>query len=300
MHSALRSKLAFALAATLFGGVGNSDAAVPKDLGQSETRCDDSGCSLGACVVREIEAEPVRLLGKLRVIPNMVNGQPHGFKLFAIRPGSLPHQLGVQNGDVLLSVNNMRLDSPSAALAAWDTLRGVEEITLQLERRGQELSRKLQADRRPIKDGACPPPAPISEAPTAPSPSQNPPASTSPAALQAIEKDIVCAGNMCKLKHGVLDRILDDMTLIQTSGRIVPAMKDGKPIGLKLFAIRPASLFARLQFRNGDLVRSVGGHDITSPATALEAYSKLRTMTKIPVVLERTGKPLVLTYIIER
>lgn len=291
------------MAAFLFGDARDGDAAVPKDLGKNEIRCDDGGCSVGVCTVREFETEPMRILGKVRIVPNMIDGQPHGFKLFAIRPGSFFHQLGVQNGDVLLTVNNMHMDNPTNALAAADALRGAEEITLQLERRGQLVARKAQADRRPIKDGECPPPAPLPESQRAALPVQSGPNTTaqnSTAALKAIEKDIVCSGTTCKLKHGVFDRILDDMSMIQTSARIVPMLKDGKAIGLKLFAIRPASLFARLLFRNGDLVRSVGGYDISSPEKALEAYSKLRTMTKITVEIERTGQPLTLTYQVER
>jgi S1-C subfamily serine protease len=295
-----RLTFAFLTLATLLGNPPSGRAAVPKDLGKSEIRCDDSGCSLGACVTRDMEAEPIRILGKARLIPNITDGQPRGFKLYAIRAGSFLQKLGVQNGDVLLSANSMHLDNPTSALAAYEALRGVEEITLQLDRRGQPISRRVRADRRPVKDGECPPKAPLPETAKAPA---MPPATPSPSpseTLRAIEKDIVCTGNSCQLKHGVFDRILDNMTLLQTSARLVPAVKDGQLIGLKLFAIRPGSLFAILLLRNGDLVRKVDGRSIASPEQALETYAKVRNTKSISVELERAGQPLTLTYHVER
>jgi hypothetical protein len=39
--------------------------------------------------------------------------------------------------------------------------------------------------------------------------------------------------------------------------RLVPSFRDGAPVGMKIYAIRPGSLFAALGFRAGDLVTSI-------------------------------------------
>src|SRR5438105_1737269 len=94
-------------------GVSRSDAAeAPPELGKSEIRCDDRGCALGACVVRDLWAEPLRIIGAARVVPYILDGQATGFKLFAIRPGSLFAQLLLRNGDLLRKVAGHDISSP--------------------------------------------------------------------------------------------------------------------------------------------------------------------------------------------
>lgn len=74
--------------------------------------------------------------------------------------------------------------------------------------------------------------------------------------------------------------------------RMVPAVKDGKPIGFKLYAIKQGSLFAQLRLNNGDVVRAIGGHPLAAADTALESYveiSKLAAGARVEVELERGG-----------
>ncbi len=44
------------------------------------------------------------------------------------------------------------------------------------------------------------------------------------------------------------------------NARVVPAFKEGESRGLKLFAIRPGSVYEQAGLRNGDVVRSLGSH----------------------------------------
>jgi hypothetical protein len=78
--------------------------------------------------------------------------------------------------------------------------------------------------------------------------------------------------------------------------RVVPAVKDGKAAGLKLYAIRPDSLWDRLGFRNGDTLVAINGSELATPEKALEIYTKLRDSTSIAVDIERRGKSLTLHY----
>jgi general secretion pathway protein C len=81
--------------------------------------------------------------------------------------------------------------------------------------------------------------------------------------------------------------------------RIVPAVRNGKTVGFKLFSIRPKSTVAGLGFKNGDVVRSVNGIDITSADMALKAYTVVRIASTITIRIDRRGKPLTLTYVVK-
>lgn len=73
-----------------------------------------------------------------RVVPGYDNGSFSGFKLFAIRPGSLWARLGLKNGDLVRAANGRRLDSPQAALEVWSTALKTG-VVLDISRRGAPL-----------------------------------------------------------------------------------------------------------------------------------------------------------------
>jgi hypothetical protein len=84
--------------------------------------------------------------------------------------------------------------------------------------------------------------------------------------------------------------------------RVVPAIKAGKALGFKLYAISPSSLFAHLGLQAGDTVTSVGGQSLAMPDKALEVYAKLRALRhgeSVPVTLERGGASMTLIYTLE-
>jgi S1-C subfamily serine protease len=86
---------------------------------------------------------------------------------------------------------------------------------------------------------------------------------------------------------------------VASGARIVPAMKNDELAGLKLFAIRPDSVWAALGFRNGDVLLDVNGHTLRSPDAALEAYAALKTADQLHFTLERQGRPASVTVTIE-
>ena len=83
--------------------------------------------------------------------------------------------------------------------------------------------------------------------------------------------------------------------------RVVPAVKDGKPNGFKLYAIKPESVFAKLGFINGDTLVSIRGQALGAADQALEMYAKLREVKvgeKVDVVVDRRGAPVTLSYVL--
>lgn len=80
------------------------------------------------------------------------------------------------------------------------------------------------------------------------------------------------------------------------SARLVPAMVNGRSVGIKVYAVRPGSAFSKVGIRNGDTIHTIGGTELGSPAdleAALEAAA--RTSTVI-VEITRRGQPVTLTY----
>ena len=99
-------------------------------------------------------------------------------------------------------------------------------------------------------------------------------------------------------RYVVAEKLIDPRTL-STSCRVVPAFKDGQAIGFKLVGIRAGSIVARMGLKNGDVVRSVGGHTVATPETAMEAYTWLLKARTVVVAVKRQGEMVELTYTFE-
>ncbi|MBI5237528.1 MAG: hypothetical protein HY887_03795 [Deltaproteobacteria bacterium] len=79
-----------------------------------------------------------------RFIPNIVEGAAKGFILNEVKGGGLFNSLGLQNGDVLLSVNDFDISSPEAALQAFTALKGMDRVQLNVIRDGSNTTLTYQ------------------------------------------------------------------------------------------------------------------------------------------------------------
>ena len=77
------------------------------------------------------------LLQSARMIPQMENGQTVGFRLVGMQRGSLLEQLGLRLGDIVVEINQVKLDSPEKALQIFQQVREANNISLGLIRNGQ-------------------------------------------------------------------------------------------------------------------------------------------------------------------
>jgi general secretion pathway protein C len=102
-----------------------------------------------------------------------------------------------------------------------------------------------------------------------------------------------------EIDKGLVEKVLLNPMAVAKGARVVPSMKNGKPDGFKLYAIRPSSVFAKLGLANGDTLQSINGFDLTSADKALEVYTKLREATSLEVEVTRRGKPATLKYSIK-
>ena len=102
--------------------------------------------------------------------------------------------------------------------------------------------------------------------------------------------------NNYEIDKSLVDKVLANPMGVAKGARVVPAVKNGKPDGFKLYAIRPSSVYAKLGLANGDTLQSINGFELTSADKALEAYTKLREATSLEVEVTRRGKPMTLKY----
>ena len=88
--------------------------------------------------------KPDHIMTDARFVPNIVDGKQQGFLLREVRSGGIYSSLGLQNGDILLRINEFTISSPEAALQAFTALRGIDRAQLDIIRNGAPMSMTYQ------------------------------------------------------------------------------------------------------------------------------------------------------------
>jgi general secretion pathway protein C len=101
------------------------------------TRNSDTSFTVARNLVDKLLENQAELMRTARIIPHEENGRTVGVKLYGIRRNSLLGRLGLQNGDMLRTINGYDMTSPDSALEAYARLRGADNLTVSLVRRGQ-------------------------------------------------------------------------------------------------------------------------------------------------------------------
>ncbi|MBW2731426.1 MAG: hypothetical protein JRH20_03475 [Deltaproteobacteria bacterium] len=104
--------------------------------------------------------------------------------------------------------------------------------------------------------------------------------------------------NKWEIQRSALNKVLGNTTMLARSARIVPSVRNGKPNGFKLYAIRPGSVYSLIGMQNGDTIHAINGHAITTPDKALAVYTKIRTASHLTISFSRRGKPQTNDYTI--
>jgi general secretion pathway protein C len=105
--------------------------------------------------------------------------------------------------------------------------------------------------------------------------------------------------NSYEIDRSLVDKVLSNPAAVARGARIVPSIKNGKPNGFKLYAIRPNSVYAKIGLMNGDTIHAVNGFELTTADKALEVYTKVREANSLTVQATRRGKPVTLSYSIK-
>jgi len=102
-------------------------------------KCDaGSHCTIERSVIQEVLSNPSKL-GGLRAFPSS-----GGFKLAGVRRGTLAHEIGLRNGDVLTEVGGKPLDSIDDALALLPLLRSASNVHVTLSRKGKPITHEIE------------------------------------------------------------------------------------------------------------------------------------------------------------
>jgi general secretion pathway protein C len=93
-----------------------------------------------------------------------------------------------------------------------------------------------------------------------------------------------------------VDQALDNMNQLFTQIRAVPHFEGGQSTGFRLFAIRQNSIFDQIGLRNGDIIQSVNGMELSDPSKALGMIGQLRDSNQLTVQVLRNKTNMTVSY----
>lgn len=102
--------------------------------------------------------------------------------------------------------------------------------------------------------------------------------------------------NQFAVDEAELDTALQNLPLLLTQARAVPYFREGRAIGLRMFAIRSGSLFEKVGLRNGDILKSINGNSLADLSQAMKLFERLKEERSLSVTLERNNEETEFKY----
>lgn len=84
-----------------------------------------------------------------------------------------------------------------------------------------------------------------------------------------------------------LDAALENLPLLLTQARAVPYFKQGKSVGLRLFAIKTGSLYEKIGLKNGDILKTINGKSLGDFSQAMKLFEQLKEQRSLNLSLQR-------------
>ena len=75
-----------------------------------------------------------KVFTQARAVPFFRDGKTIGFRVFAIKPGSVFERIGLKNGDIVRRVNGVELTDPTKAITLFTELQNEGHIAVDLDR----------------------------------------------------------------------------------------------------------------------------------------------------------------------
>jgi len=119
----------------------------PQDVPSSASfgrRIGDSTYQIDQQRVQQAIEKPDQIMTDARFVPNIVDGKQQGFVLREVKPGGIYSSLGLQNGDILLRINEFTISNPETALQAFTALRGIDRAQLDVIRNNSKMTMTYQ------------------------------------------------------------------------------------------------------------------------------------------------------------
>ncbi|MFO0631709.1 MAG: hypothetical protein U0168_02530 [Nannocystaceae bacterium] len=114
-------------------------AAAP--TGAEAIACDGDRCTVAAALAASLRADPAALVGLGRLEPVERDGRALGLRVLALEP--LPRRLGFADGDVIVSINGLAVQSPQSAPQLYLQLRAARRFTVVFERDGVRRTKRV-------------------------------------------------------------------------------------------------------------------------------------------------------------
>lgn len=81
-----------------------------------------------------------KLLTEARLVPDFTGGAADGFRISSIVPDSLFDKIGLSNGDVILSINEIEMKDPEKAFEVYQMLKEEDYFDIKIVRAGQTMT----------------------------------------------------------------------------------------------------------------------------------------------------------------
>ena len=78
-----------------------------------------------------------QVLKSARLVPNLSGDSINGFKIFAIKKGTLFNKIGLRNGDIIQKVNDTSLEQAEQGFALYQTFQEDQEIVFNIMRKNK-------------------------------------------------------------------------------------------------------------------------------------------------------------------
>ena len=120
----------------------NKDDALAQDLANGITKKGENSYELKRNTLESVLGNMALLSRSARIVPEMKDGKAAGFRLFAVRPDGPFALIGMQNGDIISSINGLEITSPEKALEVYAKLKSASHLSLGMERNGQKVTKE--------------------------------------------------------------------------------------------------------------------------------------------------------------
>ena len=119
-------------------------SATPASVSSFAQRIGRSTYMVDQARLQQAISNPGQMMTDARLKPNIVSGKEEGFVLSEVKPGGIYQSLGLQNGDVLLRINEYDISNPERALQAFTALKGMDRVQVDLMRSGSRMTMTYQ------------------------------------------------------------------------------------------------------------------------------------------------------------
>ncbi|MBF0291257.1 MAG: hypothetical protein HQK86_03790 [Nitrospinae bacterium] len=126
------------------GGATGKVASSGVVMGEDVSKLSESQYAVSKRYLDSQLASMSQLLTDVRAVPNLdKGGVTDGFKVFAIRKGSLFDKIGLQNNDVVKRINGIELDSAEKGLELFQALKNETAFNVDLMRKSQKTTMRF-------------------------------------------------------------------------------------------------------------------------------------------------------------